>query len=412
MRWLGVEYLLAGRMRISRDGSAAIMQRVATIGIAVSLAVMIISAAVVSGFKSEITSKVEAFVSHYEVVAAGNRSGFEKIGISKNEPFIPLLEASGLVHSIKPFALKAGVMSLEGAIEGVMLKGVDSLYDTSFFESYLQKGAMPRLRGERAKEILISSVMARNLGADVGDRVRMMFLDSPPRRDIFTVSGVYDTSLGEFDKQIAVVDLRDVQRLNGWSEDMVTGFELLADGFSASPERIIQIEEIVYDNESDERPLVVEDMRQRYIAIFEWLDIQDINIVIITVIMLIVAIFNIVAMMLILLIERTSTIGILKSVGMGNISLQRLFIYRMVPIIGRGMVWGNATALLLCYLQRVTGAVKLSGEGYFLTTVPIEFNWQVILIINAITIVAAVASQVVPTLVISKISPHKAVKYE
>lgn len=399
-------------MGAREGGSAAIMQRVAIIGVAISIAVMVVAVCVIAGFRGEITSKVEAFVAHYEVIAQDNRSGYDGSGISKNEPFIsPLLE-SGFVESVTPYCAKAGVMSHEEDIQGVLLKGVDSLYDMRFFAKYLVDGSLPQLSGEREKEILISSIVARDMGVEVGDKLRMMFMDSPIRRDIFTISGIYDTSLAEFDRTTAIVDMRNIQRLNDWDEDTVTGLEILTNSFNTSQNYILDIEDIVYGYESDERPVFVEDMRQKYAAIFEWLSLQDINIVVISVIMLVVAIFNMVAMMLILLIERTSTIGILKSVGITNGSLQRIFLYRAVPIIIKGLLAANMVSLPLCYLQLKFGLLKLNETGYFLTTVPIEFDWQAIIAINIISVIVIAIAQIVPTLVISKISPHKAIKYE
>ncbi len=413
MARVSVERMLAQGMGISRGGSAAIMQRVAICGIAISVAVMIVASVVVSGFKKEIASKVETFVAHYEILSNQNYSGYEEIAISSNAPFVEKLKESKLVESISPYAIKAGVASNGDAIEGIILKGVDSLYNLQTFKNFLVDGKLPILNGNRAKEILISKSLARALEAKVGDKLKMLFIAEPIRRDAFTVSGIYDTQLEEFDKMTAIVDIRNIQRLNGWSADMVTGLELIAPmGFDSSPQEQSAIEDIVYKNESYQNPVVVESMRDKYSAIFEWLDLQDINIVIISTIMLVVAIFNMIAMMLILLIERTSTIGILKSVGMSNGALQRLFMLRAIPIASKGILWANVIAISLALIQKHFEILKLNGDGYFLTVVPIDINWVTIVAINIISIVVIVISQVIPTLVISHISPHKAVKYE
>ena len=281
--------------------------------------------------------------------------------------------------AMAPYAVKGGIVRTADAVGEVMLKGVEADYDWSYFRQWLVEGELPRVGDSvRTKDILLSRGMAEKLMLGVGDKVEMLFVETGdrPRRDRFKVAGVYESGMEEMDGVVVVTDIRNVQRLSEWGPDEISGYEILtrslagADTFARTLGRTL-----LYDDAEDSENLAVTSVRERYANIFDWLKAHDVNAAVVIVIMLVVAFFNMTSALLILVLERTRMIGLLKALGMRNGCLRRIFLWRAALVTLRGLAWGNAAGLGLCLVQKWTHLVKLSSEGYLLSEVPVSLGW-------------------------------------
>jgi lipoprotein-releasing system permease protein len=247
----------------------------------------------------------------------------------------------------------------------------------------------------------------------VGDRIELMYAGDSSRPDPYRISGLYETDLKEIDARLILTDIRNVQRANKWSYDQVSGFELATDDFR----HLDRFSEAIYDRLLDmedriDGQLMVVNLRQESPMIFDWLETHDLNAAIIVVVMLLVAVFNMITTLLIILLEKTQLIGILKALGMENGPIRRIFVYRSLRIVARGMLWGNVAGLALCFFQQATGIVKLNADGYFISRVPIHIDWAVVGLLNLGVFVVIMLMQVLPTLIVSRISPEKTIRFD
>ncbi len=413
---LNLEYFLARRIATQTGGRKNnVMVRIATLSVAIGIAVMIISLSVIFGFKREIAAKLSGFGSHVQIVNLDGNVSYETVPISKNQPFLSQIRSVRNFSGIHPYAVTIGIPRGERAMQGVVLKGVDSTYDWSFFRQNLVEGELPDVQsGVRTKDIAVSRSLADLLEVAVGDPLEMLFIQDPPRRDLFRVAGIYDTQFSEIDHMMVLTDLRNVQRLNGWDSTQITGFEIATSDFGRLEPFTDDVYQVVFDNlTGDEHDsLRVINIRERFPMIFDWLDAHNVNAGVIITVMLLVALFNMIAALLIILLERTSMIGTLKALGMGNRALQKMFVIRSSFVIIKGIFWGNVVGIGLCLLQHCTGWISLSQEGYFLTTVPIFIDWGWLALLNAATFLFIVALLALPTMIISLILPEKTIRFE
>ena len=398
------------------ENKPGVMERIAVISVALSVAVMLLAMAVIMGFKQEVSRKVAAFSGHAVV------NGVRGVGTLDSDPVRRSARAEELIRttegfvSLAPYAVKGGIVRTADAVQGVMLKGVDGDYDWSSFGQWLVEGELPRVGDSvRTKDILLSRGMAEKLMLGVGDKVEMLFVETGdrPRRDRFKVAGVYESGMEEMDGVVVVTDIRNVQRLSEWGPDEISGYEILtrslagADTFARTLGRTL-----LYDDAEDSENLAVTSVRERYANIFDWLKAHDVNAAVVIVIMLVVAFFNMTSALLILVLERTRMIGLLKAFGMRNGCLRRIFLWRAALVTLRGLAWGNAAGLGLCLVQKWTHLVKLSSEGYLLSEVPVSLGWGWWLALNAGFVAAIVALLVIPTAVVSTVKPEETIRYE
>lgn len=414
---LNVEFFIARRLASSPDeGRRNVMVRIATATVAIGVAVMIVALAVISGFKSEITEKIIGFGAHVQVVNLDANSSFERQPIDRSPSLEERVRALPLTASISQFAVKGGIVRTSEAMQGVMLKGVGEGYDDTFFTKSLVRGALPRVGGEeRHKDLLISESLASMLRLDTASKVEMLFVqeDGRPRRDRFKVCGIYSTGMGEMDDMIVVTELRNVQRLNSWSEEQITGYEINCRDFSRLTEFATDIDRIAAEVSITEGAnLMADDIERRFPTIFDWLRAHNVNAVVIIVIMITVALMNMISAMLIILLERTRMIGLLKAMGMRNGAIQRVFLYRSLYIVARGALWGNAIGLAICALQRWGHIIKLDPSGYMLSEVPISVELWWWLLLNVGTVAVIVLLMVIPTMIISFIKPDTTIRYQ
>ncbi len=387
---------------------------IAIAGIAIGLAVMIMAVSIVTGFKQEIRNKVIGFGSHIQIINFDSNISYETTPIGIHQDFLPEIEKIPEVRHIQPFATKAGIISTREDIQGVILKGVDESFDWSFFEQNMQEGARIEFDGERiSNEAVISRSIASLLRLGLGDNFAMYFVQDPPRARRFTVSGIYDTGLEELDKLFVLGDLRHIQRLNDWDEDQVSGFEILLrdyDNLDRVTEEVDDIAGHVFTE--DMARLRVVSIGDKYPQFFDWLGLLDMNVWVILSLMVIVAGFNMVSGLLILILERTSMIGILKALGLENSRLRKIFLYQSAFLIAKGLFWGNIAGIGIGLLQKYTGAIKLDQASYFISTVPVNLDLVHILMLNAGTMIITIAMLVIPSYITGKISPEKTIRFD
>jgi len=383
--------------------------RIAVITIALGLSVMILSVAVLVGFQSEIRNKVIGFSGAIKIDNFDENASYESSPVSIDQPFYPGLEKVKGIKHIQVYTLKAGIIKTEDQLQGVVLKGISTDYDWTFLKDHLVSGSIFQVNDSiPSADILISGMISRKLNLKTGDEVRMYFLsgsETQPRGRKFTVSGIYETGLEEFDEVYVIGDLRHIQRLNNWNSDMVSGFEVFINDFKS----LDKMGELVYQTIGYN--LNAETVTQSYPQIFDWLRLMDINVVIILVLMILVAGITIISTLLIMILERTNMIGILKALGIKNTDLRKLFVHLTARIIARGLLWGNIAGIGIALIQDWTRIVPLEKESYYIAYVPVSLNITHILLINACTFAICLVMVLIPGYIIGKITPVKAIRF-
>ncbi len=414
---MNTELFIARRLNSTKgtqDNFSKPMIKIAVIGIALGLAVMILSIAIVTGFKSEIRNKVIGFGAHIQIVNFDANTSFETNPLNKNQDFYPAMEEIEGIKHIQIFATKAGIIKAKEEIQGVVLKGVDSRFDWHFFDNYIVAGKSFKVNDTITNDsLVISKSIASLLKLDVGDKIAMFFIQKPPRMRKFIISGIYETNLEEFDKLFVLGDIKHVQKLNNWDEDQVSGFEVTIDDFSQLKEMTdIVYDQVGYNFHEDGSKLRVLNIKEKYPQLFDWLKLLDINVLIILILMVAVAGFNMISALLILILERTNMIGILKAVGAGNKLIQKVFLYQSVFIISRGLFWGNLIGVVFCLLQYYFGIITLDPASYYITVVPINLDIMSLLLLNVGTLIVTILILILPTMIISKINPEKTIRFD
>ena len=413
---MNLELFIARRIIGDREIRKSISRSIigiAMFSISLGLAVMIIALAVVTGFKKEISSKVVGFGAHIQIVNFDSNISYETQPVKKTQEFLPLLKNEPGITNVQVFATKAGIIKTKTDIQGVVLKGIGSDYDWSPFQSYITEGETFTVSDSGvSNEVLISGAIATLLKLNVGDEFLMYFIQDPPRVRRFRISGIYETSLVEFDRIYVFGDTSHIQKLNNWSPDQVSGFEVMTDDIGHLEEMTYRVANIVgYGFEEDGSKLRVINILQKFPQIFDWLSLQDMNVIIILLLMLVVAGFNMISGLLIIILDRINMIAVLKALGATNRSIRLIFMYQSAYLILKGLFWGNIIGLVICILQQQLGILKLDPSSYYLTTVPINLNIWHILALNAGTGVLVLLILVIPSALISRITPVKVLRF-
>jgi lipoprotein-releasing system permease protein len=408
---------IAGRLifnKESRDSFSGPIIRISVAGIALSLAIMIISVATVTGFKNEIRRKIIGFGSHIQIINYDGNNSFETEPISKNQPFTPLLGSIPGVRHVQVFATKPGIIKTKADIQGAIVKGIGSDFDWSFFAENLVEGTLFQVNDTlRTEKVLISKYLSGMLKLKTGDRFAMYFINDRPRGRSFQVAGIYQTSLVEFDKQFILADIGHVQNLNNWNENQVSGFEILIQDYSRLERVTSDVFSMAGVNFNDDGSrLRVINIRERYPQIFDWLGLIDKNVWVLLGLMLIVSAFNVISGLLIIILDRTTMIGILKALGMNNKDVRSIFLYQSVYLMLKGLFWGNFVGLGICSAQHYFKFLKLNPESYFLSYVPINFDLTHLLILNAGTLLVTLVVLTLPSMVIARISPARTIRFD
>lgn len=413
---MNTELFIARRIISERQKGNKISRPIVTIavvGIALGIAAMIISTATVTGFKNQIRDKVIGFGSHIQILNYDSNTSFETSPINKNIKDQAGLNSIRGINHVQVYATKAGIIQTGKEIQGVVLKGIDHDFDWTFFEKTLVEGDIFQIHDSvRTNKVIISKHIGDLLHLKTGDSFLMYFIQDPPRMRKFNISGIYETSFEEFDKLFILSDIKHVQSLNNWNKGQVSGLEISIDRFDDIDNMTWTIRDAVgYDLSQNGERLQVLSIVEKHPQIFDWLNLQNMNVWIILILIFLVAGFNMVSSLLILILERTNMIGILKALGTKNWSIRKIFLYQSAFLIGNGLFWGNVIGIGLCFLQYKFGIVKLDQSSYYLTEVPINLNIITILTLNFASLFLTLIMLLVPSHLISRISPVKAIRF-
>lgn len=412
---MNFEFFIARRIIKSKDYKSSISApiiKIAITAIAIGVVMMLISIATGIGLQRKIREKVSAF--NGDIIITNFDTNFSEdsqIPVSIHQPFYPDFTSLNGIKHIQATASKGGVIRTETDFEGVVVKGVGTDYDWNNFEEYLVSGKLPDFSGELHEEILISEYLANRLHLNLDDYVITFFLDEEdssraPRSRRFVIKGIYNSGFQQFDEQFLIADIRHIQHLNRWKQDQVGAFELFVSDF----DKIESIgHEIYYEIGST---LDSQTIREKYASIFEWLDLFDFNIIAIIGIMILVAGINMITALLVLILERTRMIGILKAMGSSDRSVRRIFLYNAVYLIGIGLFWGNLIGIGLLLLQKYGKVFPLDPNTYYVSEAPVYLNWGYIAAMNFGTFFLCLVMLLVAAVMITKISPVKAIHFE
>jgi lipoprotein-releasing system permease protein len=382
------------------------MVNIAVSSIVISLSFMIIAVAVVTGFKKQIRDKVIGFSGHIQISNFDLNTSYETSPLAIDKVDKKAILNIPNVKHLQIFATKAGIVKTKDQIEGVVLKGVGKDYDWTFFKEKIQEGRILELNDTaKSNEVIISRTLASRLKLNVGDPFVMYFIQQPPRMRKFNIVGIYQTGLEELDKTFILGDIAHVQKLNDWEENQVSGFEVMLH----DSDKLEETEELIFDEV--DLDINVKSIRELMPQIFDWLDLQDMNEIIILVLMLMVATINMITALLILILEKTRMIGLLKALGMNNNSIQLIFLNKAAFLIGKGLLFGNILGLGLCFIQLKFGIFTLDESSYYLKFVPVNLSLVSIILLNIGTFAVCMLMLLIPARIISKISPVKAIRF-
>lgn len=415
---MNLEYYIAKRIASEKNAGKEETKpavRIAIGGIAIGLIVMLLAVAIVIGFKSEVRNKLIGFGSHIQIsVAVDKDSAVEPLTI--DSAMMARLESGKAICHTQATATQPGIIKTDDNFHGIVLKGVSNDFSWDFFKQYLKEGKIPAISKDSVcKEVLVSKKVMELMKLRVGDKIRTYFIiDGKVRVRPLTISGVYSTGFSDYDKLVIISDIKHIQKLNGWEQNQCGTIEVLTD----APEKIDEANDEVFSvigNKVDvqsQKSLRSRTIREMNPQIFSWLDMLDMNVVIILALMMLVSGFTIISGLLILILGRTNMIGILKTLGAQNWSIRKIFIYQTLFLVGKGMLIGNIVGLTLCFLQKQFGLIGLDAENYYVDTVPISLSFTNWLLINIGVLATSALMLVGPTYIITKISPAETIRFE
>lgn len=405
--------------RYEKGSRSTVMMRLASVTVGLGIAVMILTLAVVAGFRQQINGALRGMMADMTICDVSGLMRQESEAVVPSAEFVAEVGAIKGVRSIAPQVTLNGMAKSGDNVAGLQIKGIDTEYDTAWWQSVLLEGALPDFEAEyRGKELLLSEATARKLDVAVGDKVEMLFAvgDERPRRDRFKVSGIFRTGLEEMDLRMAVGDVRDVRRIVGWADDEVSGYDvMLAEGADAEAvsDEIFQIIDSRYDaGDKSVGSLVASSLSERFPVVFDWLKAHSINARVIIVIIMVVVLFNMAAAMLIMVLDRTAMIGSLKALGMRNRAIRRMFLYRAARLFAVGALWGNVVALALVGVQALWHPVELNPSGYMLSELPVRVELGRVVLLNVGAMAVTVLTMLLPSAMIARISPSESLKYK
>ena len=405
---MNIELFLAQRLnkQTSSRFSRPII-RIATLAIALSVAIMILATAVVTGFQKEIRDKVIGFGSHIQITHFADGNSYESQKISNTDSLKTSLEGIDDITHIQTFATKAGIIKTKEEIQGVVLKGVGSDFNPSFFENKLKVGNIEAYNDTlKSNKVLISNKLAKQLQLQVDEKMVMYFVQNPPRARTFVIGGIYETELAELDELIVIGDIRHIQKLNGWKTNESGGLEVSIANFHD----IEAVTQKVYNQLGFD--LNAQNIKELHPQIFDWLNLQDLNVQVIIILMIIVASINIITALLILILERTQLIGTLKALGANNWSIRKVFLYNATYLIFKGLLWGNIVGIGTALIQFFFEPIRLNAATYYMSVVPIHLNLIHLFLLNLGALIFCCSALIIPSYLISKIIPIKTIRFE
>lgn len=411
---MNLEYFIAKRLITAKDYKSSISApiiKIAISAIAIGIIMMLVSVATGIGLQQKIRDKVSAFngqiiISNYD----NNNSEVTLIPISKKQDFYPSFKSVPEVSHIQAIASKAGIIRTENAFEGIIFKGVGADYDWNNIKEYLVEGKLPDFSKTLNEDVIISRFLANRLNLKIGDSFNTFFIKEEqgkmPNSRRFKITGIFNSGFQNFDATYIIGDIRHIQRINKWTPDQVGAFEVFVKDFK----NIKITGDQIYDQTSSS--LDTKTIIEKYSYIFDWLQLFDFNIIVILVVMILVATINMVVALLVLILERTQMIGILKALGTNNWSVRKIFLYNAFYLIIRGLFWGNLIGISILLIQQQFGVVQLNPENYYVNQAPVYINWVYVVLLNLMTIVICFLVLLIPSYIITKISPVKAIRFD
>ncbi len=405
---MDLEFYISKRIISNNKGFSKPIVNIAILGITLGLTVMILTLAVVTGFQKEIRDKVIGFGSHIQITNYDNNESYEGTPIDRNQPFLTELNKNSDIRHIQVFSTKAGIIKTKEELQGVVVKGVGSDFDWSFFKKNIIEGNPITVSDTgKSDQIIISKFHAEKLKLKLKDTIIVFFIQNQQQRARkFSICGIYQTGLGDmFDQIYVIADIAHIQKLNGWDTNSVGGFEVLLNDYNKLDEATDYVNGIVGYQFS------AKSIKELNRQIFSWLDAQDINAIVVIVLMSLVAAINMISALLILILEKTNMIGIVKALGMTNWSVRKIFLYNATYLIGRGLLLGNIAGISICLLQKYFHLIALDQATYYLAYVPVNFNLLHVLLLNAGTFILCLVMLLLPSYIITYITPVKAMKF-
>ena len=411
---MNLEYFIAKRLITAKENKSSISApiiKIAISAIAIGMIMMIVSVATGIGLQQKIREKISAFNGHIIIANYdNNQSDATLVSVSKNQKFYPKFTSVPDVNHIQAVATKAGIIRTADAFEGIVFKGVGADYRWDNIKEYLVSGRLPNLLASLNPEVIISQYLANRLKLKVGDEFNTFFMkegqNKLPNIRRFKIVGVFSSGFQEFDATYVLGDIRHVQRINKWKSDQIGAFEVFVDDF----DNISTVGEQVYEHTGS--TLDSQTIVQKYSYIFEWLQLFDFNIVVILIVMILVATINMVVALLVLILERTQMIGIMKAIGANNWSIRKMFLYNASYLICRGLLWGNLIGVAILLIQKYFGVVELNPENYYVNEAPVYINVFYILLLNVLTVGVCFVVLLIPSYIITKITPVKAIRFD
>lgn len=405
---MNLSYFISKRISSrGKDSFSGTIHKVAIASIGIGLATMIISFLILKGFQLKIQDKLISFDGHLQVTKFTLSRSYEEDPISKDLALFHDYSDFEFIDHIQEYANKAGLLKVNDEVEGIVLKGVTNNFDLTKFQSNITKGAFPDLSGEKTSmEMMISQKISDKLMLNIGDETLLYFIQDPPRVRRMTISGIYETGMEDFDEKIVLGDLRLIQTINNWPDTVVGGFEIFVKNYN----RINRYHRILEDEVGYE--LYIEKVTDKYAEIIDWLALLNRNVIIFLSLTLFVACFNMISILLILIMERTNMIGVLKSFGATGKLIRRIFVYNGMRLILKGMILGNFIGILFGFLQDRYQFLTLDAKSYYMEFVPISWNWSIIIFLNILTFFIVSLTLSIPTMIINRIAPIKSIRFD
>lgn len=390
--------------------------RLAVVGISLGMMVMILSVGIVVGFQQEIEAKVNGFAAQLQIVNYDSNQSYQTEKVDRNQPFLKELKNLPTVKHVEEFATKPGMIKTDNDIQGVVLKGIGPDFDWSFFEKNKVAGHRIKLDSLRTNEVWISEQISNLLKLKMGDSFRMYFLnqnENIPRVRKFEVGGIYRTGLEEFDRMFMLIDIRHVQSLNSWKPNEISGFEIFADNPDDVDNLEFQVRDLILSNLKEDDPLLrVVNVKRKFPYIFDWLKLLNMNVWVILTLMVVVAGFNMISGLLVIILERTQMIGILKSLGAANVNIRKVFLYLSAFLIGEGLLWGNVLGIAIGLGQHYLHLIHLDPTSYYVDTVPVHISILQLVLLNIGALIATLVMLLGPSYFVSRILPEKTIRFE
>ncbi len=405
---MNLPYFISGRITKNEHGSfSSTIARIAIVSIAIALSSLILAFLILGGYEEVIKNKVYSFSGHIVISKYSLSNSVEETSIMVTDSLLEKVKQSDRVDYVQEYAFKYGLLNTEEEVQGVLVKGVDDNFDKSDFEQHMIRGRFPEFPKENyGTEVAISERISNILKLDVGEEVTIFFIQKPLRFRKLQITGIYETGLEEIDENVILGDINLVRRINNWEANQAGGLEVF---LNESEQQVAAEEELFNIVDFD---MYVEKVSDKYLQIFEWLRMLNRNVLILLIIVLFVACFNMVSILLILILERTQMIGVFKTLGASNMLIRRIFLFNGLNLIVKGLLWGNFIGLSFCFIQYYFRVIPLDASNYYVSYVPISIDLNIVFLLNILAVLVVGVTLFIPLTIISRIQPIKAIRFD